>query len=173
MIGEYVIAGEFTIKAKLWTCFIQNLIFYVVVGALGLIALIYLWAKGQFDGENGSFTGFLIFCTNAYGLILIILFLGFGLVAVPKKYYGMKTFAFRQKFVYFKVYTKEETYHDKRFKLEELAATALALEKKVQSHENKRCLKIILDKCPDEFLEKAKSFASSDYLEESDKGDMK
>ena len=113
----------------------QNLIFYVAMGVLGGIALVYLWSKGQFDGENGSFTGFLIFCSNAYGLILIIIFLGYGVVAVPKKYFGMKTFAFRKKFVYFKVYNKEETFHDKRFKLEEVAATAFALNRRVTDPE--------------------------------------
>lgn len=143
------------------------------MGVLGGIALLYLWAKGQFDGENGTFSGFLIFCTNAYGLILIILFLGYGLVAVPKKYFGMKTFSFRKKFVYFKVFNKEEVYHDKRFKLEEIAATAIAISKKVTTPKLKKYVKIILDECPEEFLDRAQSFASTDYLEESDKGDLK
>lgn len=173
MIGEYVVAGDFGFKAKLCTAFIQNLIFYIAMGVLGGIALVYLWSKGQFDDENGSFSGFLIFCSNAYGLILIIFFLGYGIVAVPKKYYGMKTFGFRKKFVYFKVYNKEETFHDKRFKLEEIAATALALNQKVTDPECKRCIKIILNRCPPEFLEKAKDFASTDYLDENDRGDMK
>ena len=143
------------------------------MGVLGGVALVYLWAKGQFDGDKGSFSGFLIFCTNAYGLILIILFLGYGIIAVPKKYYGMKSFAFRRQFVYFKVYNKEETYHDKRFKLEELAATAIALSKKVTDPELKKYAKIILNSCPDEFLDKARSFASADYLEEHERGDLK
>lgn len=106
-------------------------------------------------------------------MILIILFLGFGIIAVPKKYYGMKSFTFRKKFVYFKVYNREETFHDKRFKLEELAATALALKKKVTDTVCKEYIKIILSSCPQEFLDKAESFASTDYLEESDKGDVK
>jgi hypothetical protein len=44
----------------------------------------------------------------------------------------MKSFAFRRRFVYFKVSNKEETYHDKRFKLEELTATAIAMGKQVK-----------------------------------------
>jgi len=166
ILGEYVTSGAFTVKGKLIYWVIQNLIFYAVMGLLGGIALLYLWSKGQFDSENGSFSGFLIFWTNAYGLILIILFLGYGVIAVPKKYYGMKQFSFKRKFVYFKVYNKEETFHDKRFKLEELAATALALKSKIKDN-------IILDKWPQEFIEKAESFASADYLDESDKGDEK
>jgi hypothetical protein len=132
MLGEYVIAGDFTVRAKLWTAFIQNLIFYIVMGVVGGVALIYLWYRGQFNGENSSFSGFLIFCINAYGLVLIILFLGYGIIAVPKKYFGMKSFAFRRNFVYFKVFNKEETYHDRKFKLEELTATAIAMGKKVK-----------------------------------------
>ena len=125
MLGEYVIAGDFTVRAKLWTCVVQNIIFYSILGLLGGIALLYLWAKGQFDRGNSSFTGFLIFCTNAYGLILIILFLGYGIVAVPRKYFGMKSFSYRQKFVYTKVQFKSERLKDKAYQLELLAANAL------------------------------------------------
>ena len=84
MLGEYVIAGDFTVRAKLWTAIVQNIIFYSVIGTLAAVALIFLYAKGQFDNDKGSFQGFLIFCTNAYGLILIILFLSYGVVEVPK-----------------------------------------------------------------------------------------
>lgn len=61
MLGEYVVAGDFTVKAKLWTAFISNLIFYIVMGVVGGIALAYLWYRGQFKGENSSFSGFVIF----------------------------------------------------------------------------------------------------------------
>jgi hypothetical protein len=58
----------------------------------------------------------------------------------------MKQFSFKRKFVYFKVYNKEETFHDKRFKLEELAATALALKSKIKDRECIGYINIILDK---------------------------
>ena len=173
MLGEYVIAGDFTVKAKLCTSIIQNLIFYSVLGLLGGIALLFLWAKGQFDGDNGSFSGFIIFWMNAYGLILIILFLGFGIVAVPKKYFGMKSFDFRRQFVYWKISRKEEVYQDKKYNLEELAATAIALHEKLDKPKLKEYAKQIIDKCPESFLIKAKEYASTDYLEEWYRWDLK
>ena len=173
MLGEYVVAGDFTVKDKLWTWFIQNMIFYLIIGVLGGIALIYLWIKGQFEGPDSSFSGFIIFWMNAYGLILIVLFLSYGIVAVPKKYYGMKSFDFRKKFVYWKVYCREEVFQDKKFNLEELAATAIALSHKVKTAELKKYNQIILDKCPEEFKSKAKGFATSDILEDSYKPDLK
>ena len=173
MLGEYVIAGDFSVKARLMKALSQNLIFYAVLSVVGAVALIYLWAKGEFEKHSGGFQGFLLFCTNAYGLILIIIFLSYGLVGVPKKYYGMKSFEFRKKFVYFSVQRKEETFHDKRFKLEECAATIIALQQKITTPEYKKYAKIIMSKCPDEFLDRAKTFASLDYIDGSYKNDLK
>ena len=117
-----------------------------MLGLLGGIALLFLWAKGQFDQDNGSFSGFLIFCMNAYGLILIILFLGYGIVAVPKKYFGMKSFSFRKKFVYCKVARKEDIYQDKKYNLEELAITALSLYERIENPKLKSYANQIINK---------------------------
>ena len=138
-----------------------------------MIALIYLWIKGQFSGDDSSFSGFIIFCMNAYGLILIVLFLSYGIVAVPKKYFGMKSFSFRKKYVYWKVYSRETVFEDKKFNLEELAATAIALSKKIKKEEHQKYIQIILDKCPQEFKDKARSYATADILDSSYKPDLK
>lgn len=173
MLGEYVVSGEFTVKEKLKNSLIQNIIFYIIIGVIGMIALIYLWIKGQFSGEDSSFSGFIIFCMNAYGLILIVLFLSYGIVAVPKKYFGMKSFSFRKKYVYWKVYSRETVFEDKKFNLEELAATAIALSKKIKKEEHQKYIQIILDKCPQEFKDKARSYATADILDSSYKPDLK
>lgn len=65
--------------------------------------------------------------------------------------------------MYFIVHRTEETFHDKRFKLEECAATAIALQEKIRDRIHKEYIEKIISICPQEFLESSKSFASLDY----------
>jgi hypothetical protein len=46
---EYVRSGEFTIKNKIKRAFIRNILYYVSMGVLGIIFLIYLWSQKLFD----------------------------------------------------------------------------------------------------------------------------
>lgn len=54
----------------------------VVVGAAFII---YLLASGTFD--TTSLGGFAVLMVNCFGLLLVVLLLGHGLVALPKKYW--------------------------------------------------------------------------------------
>ena len=110
---------------------------------------------------------------NAYGLILIILFLGYGIVAVPKKYFGMKSFSFRKKFVYCKVARKEDIYQDKKYNLEELAITALSLYERIENPKLKSYANQIIKKWPETFMQRAKSVYSPDYSNEIYKSNLK
>lgn len=58
--------------------------------------------------EEIGIKGFCIALGNTWGLFLIILFLGYGIVAVPKKYWGMKNINRRLTYAYFRVGQKED-----------------------------------------------------------------
>ena len=58
---------------------------YLVYAVIGLVFLTILWMKGTFS-VSGSFSvrGLLMAMGSAYGLLQIIVFLGYGLVNVPR-----------------------------------------------------------------------------------------
>jgi len=82
-LSEYVITGEFTRKGRIIRSILNNLIFYGIAGVFFIVFLVYLYYKHTF--EDITLRGFLIAMSNAWGLFLIIIFLGYGLVTVPKR----------------------------------------------------------------------------------------
>ncbi|XP_066298283.1 G-protein coupled receptor-associated protein LMBRD2-like isoform X2 [Branchiostoma lanceolatum] len=82
---SYATSGDFTIQGKIKTALIENAIYYgsylLIFGAL----LIYVAARPdlQIDGPRLKMIG--ITASNTWGLFLLVLLLGYGLVEVPRK----------------------------------------------------------------------------------------
>jgi len=87
---EYVSAGDFNfigrLSSSLWRFFLYNSLLALVF----TMFLIYLWSQAAFSRyrsfynlSSDSFIGFFIALSNAYGLLHIIVFLGYGIVSVP------------------------------------------------------------------------------------------
>ena len=74
-----------------------------------------------------TWADFAIAITNTYGLVLIMIFLSYGVVAIPKKYFGMKDISSRLNFAYFNVYQKDLLVSDYKFKVTQLILQVLAL----------------------------------------------
>ncbi|CAM9441170.1 unnamed protein product, partial [Phaeothamnion confervicola] len=75
--------GEFTWRRRLESAARSNLRQYIVMGAASLAFIIYLLVSGK--THLTSLSGFLMAWGNTYGLMLIVLLLGHGLVEVPRK----------------------------------------------------------------------------------------
>lgn len=84
----YEISGEFNERERIKSSLFQTLWFYVYLALGGSIFLTTLWFKGLFSmsDSSGGFTvrGFLMALGGAAGLLQIIVFLGYGLISVPK-----------------------------------------------------------------------------------------
>ena len=94
---SYVNCGEFTLQGKMKRALKEQVRYYTIIGSLGICVVIYLWWTNAFEryGANCmlrcfyrlSFRGFLIAMSNSWGLFQIIIFLGYGVVAMPKDLY--------------------------------------------------------------------------------------
>ena len=82
-------SGEFTWKKRLVFSLKSNLKYYAVVVALAVVFSIIIAATNGFT--FGSLRGFLIALANVYGLLLIILLLGFGIVDVPRRLWQLSS----------------------------------------------------------------------------------
>ena len=85
-VMHYEVSGEFEkelrLKAAMWRVFWT----YARYAIIGLVALIFLYFHGTFDEAQGGFSvrGFVMAMGSAFGLLQIIVFLGYGLVNVPR-----------------------------------------------------------------------------------------
>jgi len=74
---EYHTAGHFTFKSKLWEAVKSNIKTYLIIGLVLLIAGIGLYFT------RGLSPAFVLAAVNFYGMFLIVVMLGYGLVEVP------------------------------------------------------------------------------------------
>ncbi|KAJ2527406.1 hypothetical protein GGH20_003084, partial [Coemansia sp. RSA 1937] len=80
---SYVDSGAFTFRDRLRESAWSNLQFYGVSGAVGLLVVGYIaLTRGVFGAD---LVAFFMALANFWGLFLVITFMGFGLVAIPRK----------------------------------------------------------------------------------------
>ena len=83
VLQRYIKSGHFTVAKKFKQAIYENLLYYGALGVLGGGLIIYLVVKTPINTWN-SILGYGMTIANAYGLLLIIGFMGHGLVDVPR-----------------------------------------------------------------------------------------
>nr|CAD1826937.1 unnamed protein product [Ananas comosus var. bracteatus] len=94
-IQGYEDAGDFTVKERLKTSIRINLLFYTIVGSIGLFGLILLIIMHR--DWSGSIVGLAMACSNTFGLVTGAFLLGFGLSEIPRNIWRNADWTHRQK----------------------------------------------------------------------------
>lgn len=79
---EYSAAGQFNIKGKVLESIKQNLIFYGAIGVCGIGFLIWIVVANNIGKDQ--LPSFMFTLATTFGLLNIVLMLGYGLVEVPR-----------------------------------------------------------------------------------------
>lgn len=82
---SYVVSGQFDKWRRFRSALRDNVLLYVIAGAIGGAVLVTMQVQGVFG--NGTFLDVLMALANAWGVLLIVAFLGHGLVEVPRQMY--------------------------------------------------------------------------------------
>ncbi|KAK9713087.1 hypothetical protein RND81_06G001900 [Saponaria officinalis] len=101
LIQGYEDAGDFTVTERLKTSVHVNLVFYLVVGSIGLVGLILLITMRR--DWNGGVLGFAMACSNTFGLVTGAFLLGFGLSEIPRSLWKNADWTFQQKVLSHKI----------------------------------------------------------------------
>ncbi|WCJ31934.1 LMBR1-like membrane protein [Euphorbia peplus] len=100
LIQGFEDAGDFTVTERLKTSVRANLVFYLIVGSIGLFGLILLILMHKI---RGGVLGFAIACSNTFGLVTGAFLLGFGLSEIPKSLWRNADWTIRQKVLSHKI----------------------------------------------------------------------
>ncbi|XP_043692297.1 LMBR1 domain-containing protein 2 homolog isoform X2 [Telopea speciosissima] len=92
-IQGYEDAGDFTVKERLKTSVQGNLVFYLIVGSIGLFGLILFIIMHR----GGDVVGLAMACSNTFGLVTGAFLLGFSLSEIPKSTWRNADWTTRQK----------------------------------------------------------------------------
>lgn len=101
MMQSYSMSGEFNVWGKLKSAFIENAIYYGTFAAIFTLLLIYVAIKSKLD-----WSGLKIICitaSNTWGLFLLVVLLGYGLVEIPRTCFNTSQYGRTLSYLYFKV----------------------------------------------------------------------
>ena len=84
----YVLSGEFTVKKRLKASLMSNLVTYAILGVVGAALLGYMIVLKGLRSVS-DVVALCLACSNAFGLIVLVIFLASGLVAIPKMLWRM------------------------------------------------------------------------------------
>lgn len=81
VLMEFEASGDFTAAARLRTSLRRNVVFYIIYAAVSGALLIWLLVSGE---VKGSLESWCIAASNAWGMLVLTVLMGFGLVGVPR-----------------------------------------------------------------------------------------
>jgi len=151
-IQSYVCAGDFTIPGKMKRAVVENGIYYASYLVLFCCLLIYIIASPNIHFDISQLKILIITCSNTWGLFLLILLLGYGLVEVPRNWWRCSHVAMETNRNYFKLSKlsteKQEATENYEDLLEEIKQISSCVN---YSHPYRKFINIIISKCPDDF----------------------
>ncbi|SAM04151.1 hypothetical protein [Absidia glauca] len=122
MMQAYVNTGEFKVLQRLASAAKVNVRFYMIYVVVGILGLIYLVLKGGITTRM-KLQGFVMAMANSWGLFLVIVFMGYGLVAVPRKLWYASDIKHHLNELYTKAPRIKEDCMDSELEFNELAKT--------------------------------------------------
>lgn len=119
---EYEAAGEFGVVKKIKRAAINNLITYGIFAVLGAAFLAYLIIQGNVNIK--AWIPVLMAISNAFGMFLVVIFLSYGVVAIPKSLWRHRKYEIKLKELQFMakgiLVDKENLAHELELKVKEV-----------------------------------------------------
>jgi len=169
LMQSYTNAGDFSAIGKLRSAVIQNAIYYGTYLLVFCVLLIYVTSKVGF-----SFSQLKVICitaSNTWGLFLLVMLLGYGLVEVPRCIWNGCNHSLALAKTYFKISKlsseKSESEEELEDCLERVKGASQAI---TYSHPSRVFLDVILEKCPDSIKGTVRPCALEDYQDYREDG---
>lgn len=152
---SYARSGGFSITGKIKTALIENAIYYgtylLIFGSL----LIYVAVHPQWHLSWYELQTIGITAANTWGLFLLVLLLGYGLVEIPRSYWNASRHGHMLIKTYFKASKLMTEKADAEENLEDVMEEVRKVSESIKyNHPLRKCVDTILRKCPVDYQEK-------------------
>eukprot|EP01114_Cavostelium_apophysatum_P015478 TRINITY_DN4216_c0_g1_i1.p1 TRINITY_DN4216_c0_g1~~TRINITY_DN4216_c0_g1_i1.p1 ORF type:complete len:431 (+),score=84.23 TRINITY_DN4216_c0_g1_i1:183-1475(+) len=147
IMGSYVTSGEFTIGGRLRAAIKENLLFYIIGGVvLAVFLTIYAIRSGlNFKGLQAV----AIAAANAWGLLVLILLLGYGLVDIPKRAWKESRRKYMLKYYQYQAAHLRENFEESKKQLDKTLKLIKKYSDKIAADDPFRpYIDKIIQKCP-------------------------
>ncbi|KAH3679450.1 hypothetical protein WICMUC_000995 [Wickerhamomyces mucosus] len=127
LIQEYYRSGEFSKINKLKDSIKENLKFQLIVGSLGLVALIYFFIRYGFNFD--TFKNLLIGASHVYSLILSLWLMSHGLVAIPRRRWNNNfNLDYQLENLYFEIPKAYDEYNESAYNFKDICSIIRSLQ---------------------------------------------
>ncbi|KAI8640315.1 LMBR1-like membrane protein-domain-containing protein [Parasitella parasitica] len=149
MMQAYVNTGDFTVAKRLKSAVQVNLRFYsiyLVVGAIGLIYLVF----GSGLTTREGIQSYVMAAANSWGLFLVIVFMGYGLVSLPRSLWYSGSYDRHLFQHYANAARLKEECMDSEIEFNDLAKTMNAISKRamMETAEIRYCINVMNERFP-------------------------
>ncbi|XP_070689553.1 G-protein coupled receptor-associated protein LMBRD2B-like isoform X2 [Pempheris klunzingeri] len=165
---SYARSGAFSRIGKIKTALIENAIYYGTYLLIFISLLIYVTAhpKWQFTWTELQTIG--ITAANTWGLFLLVLLLGYGLVEIPRSYWRSSSHVYLLAKTHFKVAKMATEKAAAEENLADVMEEVAGVNESVRyNHSLRKYVDIILTKCPTEYQEEMGRNVESSHGEQS------
>uniref|UniRef100_A0A674CMR2 LMBR1 domain containing 2a n=1 Tax=Salmo trutta TaxID=8032 RepID=A0A674CMR2_SALTR len=162
---SYARSGGFSILGKIKTALIENAIYYGTYLVIFCSLLIYVAVHPQWQQGLQTIS---IAAANTWGLFLLVLLLGYGLVEIPCLYWNSSRHGYLLAKTYFKVAKLATEKSDAEENMDDAMEEVANVNESVgYSHPLRNNIDTILRKCPMEIQEKMVRLNTEDSEDES------
>ncbi|KAG0373070.1 hypothetical protein BGX24_012181 [Mortierella sp. AD032] len=81
LLQAYTQSGEFTVMKRFRSAVRYNIIYQLIVGSIALLGLVFLW----YAKAPSNLRAYIMALSNSWGLVLVVIFMGYGMVDVPRR----------------------------------------------------------------------------------------
>uniref|UniRef100_UPI0037E82DC4 G-protein coupled receptor-associated protein LMBRD2a n=1 Tax=Semicossyphus pulcher TaxID=241346 RepID=UPI0037E82DC4 len=151
---SYARAGAFSRVGKIKTALIENALYYGTYLLIFISLLIYLVTHPKWQLTWTELQTIGITAANTWGLFLLVLLLGYGLVEIPRSYWLSSSHGYLLAKAYFKAAKMATEKAEAEENLADVMEEVAGVHQSVRySHGLRRCVDTILTKCPSEYQE--------------------
>eukprot|EP00049_Salpingoeca_infusionum_P004216 m.75846 g.75846 ORF g.75846 m.75846 type:complete len:716 (+) comp12462_c0_seq2:3712-5859(+) len=165
ILQSYSIAGDFTVWQRLKSALKSNAYSYLSLGLLSLVLLIYLTVKSGMS--ISGLRQLVVVASNTWGLVLIILMLGYGIVDVPRSLWYRYDTKRYLKSMQFKVGAAHQSLSEKRDELKDIYDKIVESIATNSDESLSHALTVVAAKCPFDAAEQAAALSASTTSESS------
>uniref|UniRef100_A0A8C7C6S5 LMBR1 domain containing 2a n=1 Tax=Oncorhynchus kisutch TaxID=8019 RepID=A0A8C7C6S5_ONCKI len=165
---SYASSGGFSIPGKIKTALIENAIYYGTYLVIFCSLLIYLAVHPQWQLTWQGLQTISIAAANTWGLFLLVLLLGYGLVEIPCLYWNSSRHGYLLAKTYFKAAKLAKEKSDAEENMDDAMEEVANVNESIgYGHPLRISIDTILRKCPMEIQEKMVRLNTEDSEDES------
>ncbi|KAF9200304.1 hypothetical protein BGZ49_009477 [Haplosporangium sp. Z 27] len=80
LLQAYTQSGEFSVMKRFRHAVRYNILYQLAVGSIALLGLVFIWYQG-----TSNIRAYIMALSNSWGLVLVVIFMGHGMVDVPRR----------------------------------------------------------------------------------------